>query len=245
MRFKDRIVAITGGGSGIGRQSGIRFAQEGAKVAILDVNEESACKVAGELGSDSLGIACDVSKVEDVKAAFAKIMDTYDGLDILFSNAGVVRSGNIEVITDENWDLQMGVNLNGTFYTNREAAKIMVPKKYGKIINMSSIWGGVSDRGGGMPAFSASKAGIIGLTRAVALWLAKHNINVNAVAPGYINTPIHDENFKKQYPRIAEMTPIGRVGEADEIASTVLFLASEESSFMVGQVLSPNGGMVV
>lgn len=248
MRFKDKIVAITGGGSGIGRQTGIRFAEEGAKVAVLDVNEDATKRVAEELkglGCESLGIKCDVSKVGEVKESFAEIEKKYGELDILFSNAGVVRSGNIEVVTDENWDLQIGVNLNGTFYTNREAVKRMIPKKYGKIINMSSIWGGVSEKGGSMPAFSASKAGIIGLTRAVALWAAKYNINVNAIAPGYVNTPIHSEDFKKHYPQIAKNTPIGRVGEADEIASAVLFLASEEAAFIVGQVISPNGGFVV
>ena len=247
MRFEGKVAAVTGGGSGIGRQTAIRFAQEGASVAVFDINFEAANAVCDELadaGSDPLAIHCDVSQVEMVQGCFRQIVQKYGTLDILFNNAGIVRGPGIEDTTDEDWLAQISTNLSGTFYCNREAMRIMIPKEYGKIINMSSIWGGLSDRGSN-PGFSASKAGVVGLTRAVAVRAAKHNINVNAVAPGYVNTPIHSPAYKEKYPELAAGTPIGRIGEPDDIASTVLFLASDEASFIVGQTISPNGGLVV
>ena len=247
MRFKGKIAAITGGGSGIGRQTAIRFAQEGANVAIMDVNHQAAKTVCDELaglGCDPLALHCDVSEVGMVEECFAQIVEKYGTLDILFNNAGIVRGPAIQDMTDEDWHTQIRVNLDGTFFCNRAAMRIMIPKRYGKIINMSSIWGGVSDQGSN-PGFSASKAGIVGLTRAVAIRAARHNINVNAVAPGYVNTPIHSPAYKKRYPELAAKTPANRIGEPDDIASTVLFLASDEANFIVGQVISPNGGLVV
>jgi NAD(P)-dependent dehydrogenase (short-subunit alcohol dehydrogenase family) len=241
------VAAITGGGSGIGRQTAIRFAREGASVAIIDIDPDAAEAARGELldaGASHVAIRCDVSDVAMVRGCFASVVKELGTLDILFNNAGIVCGPGIEDTTDEEWHRQIATNLSGTFYCNREAMRIMIPKGYGKIINMSSIWGGLSDRGSN-PGFSASKAGVVGLTRAVAVRAAKHNINVNAVAPGYVNTPIHSPAYKKKYPELAAGTPIGRIGEPDDIASTVLFLASDEASFIVGQTISPNGGIVV
>lgn len=248
MRFKDKIAVVTGGGSGIGRETALRFAREGAAVALLDVNLGNAEKVAAELRAlktDPVALKCDVADSTRVRECFEAVIKKYGTVDILFNNAGVVKGGLVHEMDDETWLFNININLNGTFYCNREALKAMVPKRSGKIVNMSSIWGGVSDRGG-MPAFSASKAGIVGFTRCVGIQMAKYNINVNAVAPGYVNTPIHSEEFKKaRYPQLARETPIGRVGEPEDIAAAVLFLCSEEASFICGQTISPNGGLVV
>jgi 3-oxoacyl-[acyl-carrier protein] reductase len=248
MKFKDKIAAITGGGSGIGKETAIQFARQGAQVAILDINKDSVQQVAKELkalGTDPLALQCDVSQSHQVADCFRKIKDKYSRLDILFSNAGIYRGGAIESLTDGIWHEQLGVNLNGTFFCNREALKIMIPQGSGAIINMSSIWGGMSDAGSSA-SFSASKAGIVGFTRAEAIQAARHGININAIAPGYVDTPIGTPEAKARvYPEIIKKTPLGRIGKVEDIAPLVLFLASDEASFIVGQVISPNGGLVV
>jgi NAD(P)-dependent dehydrogenase (short-subunit alcohol dehydrogenase family) len=249
MRFKGKIAAITGAGSGIGKQTALRFAQEGAQVAVIDVNEENANSVAQELkelGTDPIALDCDVSKAEDVKKSFQEIQQKYKTLDILFSNAGVAKTMPVEELIDEDWAWHINVNLNGTFYCTREALKMMIPKKQGKIILMSSIYGGVSEKGFSV-GFAASKAGIVGYAKCLAIQAARYNINVNCVAPGYIVTPIHkgtpaqrEEYYNSVKPNIS----LGRIGHVDDVAFTVLFLASEEASYYTGQTLSMNGGVM-
>ena len=271
MLLADRVALITGAGSGLGREIALTFAREGARVAVNDVRRDAAAQVAGEieaLGGHALVLVADVSDSVEVAAIFEQLVETWATLDILVNNAGIamisetVKTNFGEMVAamlggarpthsvgatremlDSQWRRTLSVHLDGTFYCTREALKIMEVRGTGKIINMASIAGTTGLLGA--PDYSAAKAGIIGFTKAVAREVISAGIYVNAIAPGYIETPLLDVLDEPMKHLIVSQTPMGRLGTPHEVAAVALYLASDDSSYMVGQVISPNGGSAI
>jgi len=245
MKLKEKIALITGGASGIGEATVIRFAEEGANVAIIDVNLEGAEKLAEKvksMGREALAVKADVSNKSEVESVIGQTLEKFGRLDILVNNAGINRDALVKKISEGMWDEVVDVNLKGTFLCAQAAAKPMMEQNHGKIINTSSV-GSLGNVG--QANYAASKAGVIGLTKTLALELARYNINVNCVAPGATKTPL----IARLPPEIAEkfkkMIPFKRFAEPREIADLHLFLASEQSSYITGQVIFIDGGMSV
>lgn len=249
MKLIGKVALVTGANSGIGKAIAFYLAEEGADVVIdYVVNPDEANEVADQIkamGRKSLAIKADVSNASEVKSMFTKIIEEFSKLDILVNNAGIGNLIPTVDLSDEAWNKMIAIHLYGTMNCTREALKIMLKQKSGKIINIASICGTT----GCLAAahYSAAKGGIIGFTRAVAREVIQQGINVNAVAPGYVDTPLlvsaglTQESLKELLKEI----PIGRLGTPREIASLVAYLATEEANFMVGQVISPNGGQVI
>jgi len=246
MRLKDKVAVVTGAGSGIGRAIAVRFAAEGARVVIAEINEQGGketLNLVEEQGSEGIAIKTDVAKSEEVSSLFEKVDERGWPVDIVVNNAGNANKGfkSPQDMTDSDWDSIIDVHLSGTFYCTREALKRMVVKRSGAIINIGSVAGLT-----GLPgacAYTAAKGGIIAFTKGVAKEVAAQGIRINCIAPGWVDTPILDNVPATMQKMMTMMMPIGRIGLPDEIASTAVFLASEESSFIIGQVISPNGGM--
>ena len=272
MRLNDRVALVTGGGSGIGRAIAMRFAAEGATVVVNDLTIEAARKTVGELdGARGRAIAADVSDSAQVRAMFEEVDRDLGGrLDILVNNAGIAGSGadrerlrtmvetrvaetmagEIQThwdvtmnMTDEAWHRMIAVHLDGTFFCTREALKLMSRVNRGTIINLSSVaaLSGLDT----VPHYSAAKGGILSFTRAVAREVGSRGIRVNAICPGYIETPMTSGISPLMQKVLISRTPLGRWGQPEEIAATALFLASDDSAFYTGQWLSPNGGLVI
>jgi 3-oxoacyl-[acyl-carrier protein] reductase len=270
MRLEGKVALVTGGGSGIGRAIARRFAEEGARVAVNDIRKDAAERTAGEIGGGAWPIAADVADSAQVRAMFEEVERTFGGLDVLVNNAGIgevdasgreafhakaqtriaeMMAGKVEThwdvtqaLGDEAWARMLAVHLNGTFYCTREALKLMSRVDRGAIVNISSVAGlmGIEVA----PHYGAAKAGILGFTRSVAREVASRGIRVNAICPGWIDTPILDP-LPPMVRLLAErQTPMGRLGDPAEIAAVALFLASDEASFVTGQWLSPNGGLL-
>ena len=254
MRLEGKTAVVTGAGSGIGRAIALRFAAEGARVALIDVHKESAEGVCSELtGEGHLALMADVSDSHAVADAFAAADDQLGGLDILVNNAGVDRvpgdgfdelmQGKPQLLhmSDEAWRRMFAINVEGVFYGSREAIRIMQRDgRGGSIVNMSSMAG---LGGPGVPHYSASKAAVLGFTQSSAKQLGPLGIRMNAVCPGVIETPMTDAVPDVALKGLKAATPLGRVGTPEDIANAVLYLASDESSFVTGQWLSPNGGL--
>ncbi len=249
-RYVDRVAVVTGSARGIGAATAQRFADEGAKVAVLDLDQESAAATASGLGaSDAVGIACDVADAASVEAAVAAVVERFGKVDVLVNNAGVTRDNLLFKMTEDDWDAVMNVHLRGSFLMSREVQKHMVAQKYGKILNLSSV-SALGNRG--QANYSAAKMGLQGFTRTLALELGPFGINVNAIAPGFIVTDMTDdtarrvgvepEDFRKA---AADATPVRRVGMPTDIAATAAFLCSDEASFITGQTLYVDGGAKV
>lgn len=240
--LQEKVALVTGAGQGIGKGIALALAKEGCSVVVSDMNEETCAEVAREveaLGVKALAIRCDVSSKQDVADLFAKTKEHFGRLDVLVNNAGVYPFVPFESMEEADWDHVMDVNLKSIFLCSKEATK-MLPNG-GRIINISSIASLVGFEG--LAHYCASKSGINGLTRVLALELAKRDITVNAVAPGVIATPgasgLQDEAAMKQ--QIA-MIPAGRQGTAEDIANAVVFLASATSSYVTGEVVVVDGG---
>jgi 3-oxoacyl-[acyl-carrier protein] reductase len=252
MKLKDKFVLITGGGSGLGREMGLTFAREGATIAVNDIRPESAQDVGTEIeraGGKARPFVADVSSSAAVKKMFADFIAAYGKIDVLINNAGIGRTREsneftgLQDVADEDWHKMLATHLDSTFYCTREALKLMIPRKSGRIINLGSIAGttGLAYAA----AYSAAKGGIISFTKALAKEVASHGILVNCIAPGFIETPMTAPITPEMREQIVAITPIGRFGEARDIACAALFLATADSNFMVGQVLSPNGGYLI
>ena len=249
VKLLGKVALVTGASSGIGRAVALYMAEEGADVAINYhsnlAQAEEAVMEAKRFGRKALAVKADVSSHEQVKEMFAEVTEEFSTLDILVNNAGIGNLMPAVSMKDDAWNTMLGIHLYGTMNCTREALKIMLPKKSGKIINIASICGTTGCLGAAH--YSAAKGGIIGYTHAVAREVISQGINVNAVAPGYIDTPLlskgglTDEMLRLL---LAEI-PIGRLGKPREIASLVAYLATEDANFIVGQVISPNGGQVI
>jgi 3-oxoacyl-[acyl-carrier protein] reductase len=246
-RFTDRVVLVTGSARGIGAATARRFAQEGASVAIVDLDESAAAATAEGLGdANAIGIGCDVSDSVSVSAAVERTVAELGGLHVLVNNAGVTRDNLLFKMSDLDWDMVMNVHLRGAFLCSRAAQQVFVPQRYGKIVSLSSV-SALGNRG--QANYSAAKMGIQGLTRTLAIELGPFGVNVNAVAPGFIVTDMTDETARRvgMEPQAfrdaaAAETPVRRVGLPEDIATAIAFLASDEASFVTGQTLYVDGG---
>lgn len=242
MRLKDKVAIITGAAQGIGKETARLFLAEGAKLSLCDMDLATLDKTKQELGdANILAQACNVTKKEDCENVVKKTLETYNRVDILINNAGITRDNLLIRMSDEEWDLVMNVNLKGVFYFTKAAAHSMIKQRYGKIVNLASVSGQMGNPG--QANYSASKGGVIAMTKTLAKELAGRNIYVNAIAPGFIKTRLTDvlpEEIKNQY---LSAVALKRFGEPSEIAKVCLFLASDESSYITGQVINVNGGL--
>lgn len=238
---------ITGGSRGIGRSMVLAFAQKGYNVVFCYEKNEGAAleteKAARELGAQALAFKADVSKSGEVESLFAFTEEKFSGADILVCNAGIGRQKLFTDITDEDFERMIGVNLKGVFYCCRRALPYMIRNKWGRIINISSMWG---ETGGSCEVdYSAAKAGVIGLTKALAKEVGPSGITVNAVSPGVIETDMNSSFTEEDMASLADETPLCRIGKPEEVAGAAVFLAGDEASFITGQVISVNGGIVI
>jgi 3-oxoacyl-[acyl-carrier protein] reductase len=252
MKLAGRVAFVTGGGSGLGRAIAEAFAKEGARVAVNDLVEPAAKETVAALpGAGHLALAGDVSDPARVAAMFAEVERAAGRLDVLVNNAGVdhvpgdglERLGSgVQILNmgDDGWGRMLAIHLNGAFYCTREAVRRMLPAKSGSIINMSSIAG----LGGlGTLHYSTAKAGLLGFTRSLARDLGRHNIRVNAICPGAIDTPMSRRIPEPMMKGLLALTPLGRVGRPEDIAALALYLASDDAAYVTGQAISPNGGV--
>ena len=242
-----KTVLITGASRGIGRATAILFAKSGCNLIINYLNSESSalslCKELSEYESKIIPIKADISDSTQVKNMVEKIKGKFGKIDVLVNNAGIAQQKLFTDITEDEWDRMFNVNVKGIYNCCKEIIPMMVHEKSGKIINVSSIWGltGASCE----VHYSASKAAVIGLTKALAKELGPSNINVNCVAPGVIDTEMNSSIDKETIEALKDETPLGIIGKSDDIAHTILFLASENAAFITGQIISPNGGYVI
>jgi 3-oxoacyl-[acyl-carrier protein] reductase len=245
-RLENKVAIITGGAQGIGKAAVKRFAEEGAIVIIWDVNEEKASSTINEFRNISDKISfqkVDVTKLESVTEAAKQIIEKHQKIDILINNAGITRDASFLKMTSEQWQQVIDVNLTGVFNCTKAVAPFMVEKLYGKIVNTSSVVGLYGNFG--QTNYVATKSGIIGMTKVWARELGRKGINVNAVAPGFIATEMVSTVPEKVLDMLKERTPLGRLGEPEDIANAYLFLASDEAKFINGAVLSVDGGLVL
>lgn len=244
MSLVGKVALVTGASRGIGRAVALKLADEGADVVVTATSLERAQKTADEItskGGKALAVKVDVSSSSDVEALFAKTAEVFGRLDILVNNAGITRDGLVMRMKDDDWDAVIDTNLKGAFVCTREAIKLMGKAKGGRIVNISSVVGEMGNAG--QSNYCASKAGLIGLTKAVAREYAKRNITVNAITPGFIETDMTDVLSASVKDDLMKQIPAGRFGKPEDIANAVFFLVSDLGSYITGHVLSVNGGM--
>jgi 3-oxoacyl-[acyl-carrier protein] reductase len=268
MNLSDRVAVITGGGAGIGRAITLRLGDDGARVAVLDIRQETAEESLQLAGGNGVALVCDVSDSSAVDATFARVEAELGPPDILVNNAGAIGRDHLRRVTpllarqraeaadggvttaldalvrltDDEWRQMLAIHLDATFYCTRAAVRSMATRGGGVVVNMSSICG--LEGCTGHPHYSAAKAAVLGFTKAAAKELITQGIRVNAVAPGHVGTGTLEGEISEQRRAIAASTPAGRLAEPEEVAATVAFLASDDAAYFVGAVLSPNGGLV-
>ena len=248
-RLEGRVALVTGAGRGIGRATATRFAREGARVCLADVESDGLAEAAASLvdgGMDAFATRMDVTSRTDVEDAVERTIERYGRLDILVNNAGVTRDNLSHKMTDEDWRTVLNVHLTGTFFCSRAAQRHMVEKGYGRIVNVSST-SALGNRG--QANYSAAKAGVVGLTKTLAIELGRYGITANAVAPGFIETEMTREtaarlglDFEEFVEEMVKEIPVGRGGWPEDVAAAILYLASEEAAFVSGHVLYVAGG---
>jgi len=243
---RNRVAVVTGGGQGIGRQICLKLAKSGTEVVIFDVNERTLHEAVEEIrmvGGQALAFEVNVTDYQEVKRAVSSVIDKCKGIDILVNNAGIARDSLLLRMRTSDWSNVIDVNLTGTFNCLRVVARGMVRRRYGRIVNISSI---IGLRGNiGQANYSASKAGLIGLTKSSARELGRYGISVNAVAPGFIDTAMTRELEKESVDRIVSQIPLLRIGRPQEVASLVAYLASNEAGYITGEVIRIDGGMAM
>jgi 3-oxoacyl-[acyl-carrier protein] reductase len=243
-KLDGKVALVTGGAQGIGRAIGLALAREGAQVAISDINLEKAqetCREIEALGRKALAVGGSVADAKAAEAMVEKTVEAFGGLDILVNNAGITRDGILLRMKEEDWDLVLDVNLKGAFHCAKASLRSLIKRGRGKIINIASVTGQMGNAG--QANYAASKAGLIGLTKSVAREYASRNIQVNAVAPGFIDTAMSQAIPQKEREMLIKAIPMERLGTPEDIAEAVLFLASPASDYITGQVLNVNGGM--
>jgi len=245
MLLKDRVAIITGGSRGIGLSIAKALAKEGAAIAIVDVLEEEAINAAKELTEEfhikADSFKCDVSNFESTGKMIEEVKEAFGTIDILVNNAGITRDGLILRMNEKQWDSVLAVNLKGTFNCTRHVSPIMLRQKRGSIINIASVVGQMGNSG--QANYAASKAGMIGFTKTIARELAGKKIRSNAIAPGYIQTEMTENLPEAAQKELKKIIPMKQLGTPEDIAQTVLFLASDNSKYITGQVIAINGGM--
>ena len=243
MRLKDKVAIVTGGTRGIGRGISLRLAEEGACLTMnYGGNEEAAQKTLEEVkkvGAKAFLFKADIRDEKQVEEMVKKTVNEYGKIDILVNNAGVLKDRSITKMTVEDWDYVLGINLKGAFLCIRAVLPYMIEAKYGKIVNIASraIWGGL-----GQANYTASKGGLVSMTRGLALELARHNININCVAPGLVYTDMIDGLKDEIKERLLQAQPTGKIGTIRDIANVVLFLSTDESSYILGETILVDGG---
>ena len=243
-KLENKVAIITGGARGIGKAISERLAEDGASLALVDIMLDVAEETAAEFrakGVDAIALKADVSKYEEADAAVKATIAHFGKLDILVNNAGITRDTLMMRMTDLDWDLVMNINLKGTFNFTKAATRPFMKAKSGKIINIASVVGRIG--AAGQVNYSASKAGVLGLTKSVARELASRNVCVNAVAPGYIETEMTHALPEAVIDAFMQVTPLKKAGSPRDVANLVNFLASPESDYITGQTISVDGGM--
>lgn len=244
MILEDKVAIVTGAAQGIGRAIGLLLAKEGAHIVVSDINLAKAQETAQEieaLGRKALPIQVNVASLEDVEKMVTAVMERFGRIDILVNNAGITRDRMILRMTEEEWDAVLNVNLKGTFNCTKAVVRHMAKQKSGKIVNIASVVGEMGNAGQGN--YAASKAGVIGFTKSMAREFAQRGININAVAPGFIETAMTDAIPEAAKEEWKKWIPMQRIGRPEDVAQAVLFLVSEASSYITGQVLNVNGGI--
>ncbi|MBO7611489.1 MAG: 3-oxoacyl-[acyl-carrier-protein] reductase [Elusimicrobia bacterium] len=245
MKLKDQVAVITGSAQGIGKTIAETFAKEGAKIVITDINIEKAQATADEIKNkynvETIAIASNVTKLSDCENLIAQTLDKFQKIDILVNNAGITKDNLVLRMTEQEWDAVISVNLKGVFNSIKAVTRTMFKQRKGRIINIASVVGIMGNAG--QANYSASKGGVIALTKTCAKEFSSRNILVNAIAPGFIKTAMTDALSDEVKAKYAEVIPLKRLGEAQDIANSALFLASEDSSYITGNVINVNGGM--
>jgi 3-oxoacyl-[acyl-carrier protein] reductase len=242
--LQDKVAVVTGASQGIGRETALALAQAGAKVAVAARNEEKLAALVSEIaaaGGEAFAVKMDVADAEQVKAGFKQVIEKFGRLDILVNNAAVTRDGLAMRMKKDDWDAVLQTNLTGAHFCIQQALPVMMKARVGRIINMASV---VAQMGNsGQANYVAAKAGLIGLTKAIAMEIASRGITVNAVAPGFIETPMTDVLPEQVKDKLKERIPLGRMGSARDVAAAIVFLASDEAGYITGHILNVNGGM--
>ncbi len=243
MLLESKVALITGGARGIGAEIAKKFVENKAQVLVCDVDKDAGLKTVQEIGEGAQFFEMDIGSEEDVNNTVEKIGNQFKRIDILVNNAGITHDRLLLRMTKEDWDRVIKVNLTGTFLVTKAVMKNMIKQRYGKIINIASVVGLIGNAG--QANYAASKAGIIGFTKSCAKEVASRNITVNAVAPGFIETPMTDalpDEVKQQY---LKSIPMKKFGKPEDVAHIALFFASDQSSYITGQVICLDGGMVM
>jgi 3-oxoacyl-[acyl-carrier protein] reductase len=244
VELSGKVALVTGAAQGIGRTVALLLAQKGADIVVSDINLEKAEETAKEIeaiGRRAVAIRVDVANLNEVERMIEAILERFGQIDILVNNAGIARDKLILRMTEEDWDAVLNVNLKGTFNCTKAVIRHMSKQRRGKIVNIASVVGEMGNVG--QANYAASKAGVIGFTKTIAREFAQRGINVNAIAPGYIETPMTEVLPERAKEELRRMIPMERLGRPEDVAEAVLFLVSESSSYITGQVLNVNGGI--
>ncbi len=244
VELEGKVAIVTGAAQGIGKAISLLLARRGADVVSADINIEKAEETASEIesiGRRSIAVKVNVADPEDVERMVQTVIERFGKIDILVNNAGITRDRLILRMTEEDWDAVMDINLKGTFNCTKSCIRHMSRQKSGKIVNIASVVGEMGNAG--QANYAASKAGVIGFTKTIAREFAQRGINVNAIAPGYIQTPMTEALPEKVKEELKRLIPMERLGQPEDVAQAVLFLVSEASSYITGQVLNVNGGI--
>jgi 3-oxoacyl-[acyl-carrier protein] reductase len=244
LELKGKVALVTGAAQGIGRAVALLLGQKGADIVVSDINLEKAQETAKEietLGRRAMAMKVDVANFGDVERMAQAVIEKFGRIDILINNAGIARDKLILRMTEEDWDAVLAINLKGTFNCTKAVVRHMSKQRSGKIVNIASVVGEMGNAG--QANYAASKAGVIGFTKTIAREFAQRGININAIAPGYIQTPMTDALPEKAKEELKRMIPMERLGQPEDVAEAVLFLVSGASSYITGQVLNVNGGI--